>query len=392
MQDTKLADRILDSIRDSAFLRNSFVTVPLTWWVGAVCLLYYALVYLYECLFHSISDTLLVTSYNDENMARKMRLEFKQLLESARAMQVIQRIRTEIGWRKKLQCILESNHYSIQQWWKQHCRAILENPPCQELSHTCDISLIVPAYREKGANLQQTLNHALSMCENPSSVQVLIVNAGQCTDLPEALDDWFEFRLVDGIDAVGRGSSLNRGARYATGRFLTFLHADTLLPQHWDTKIKKALHNSVDKAGGTIQACAFRFGTFCSQTQDPAGMTAIRLFGNWRARYLHMPYGDHVLSFPRSFFEYLGTFHNEPIMEDFQLMYMLRCRALHLSERIRIIPGDAAQCSDRRWVQNGVMYVTLANALLVYRYTLGGWSATQIYEYYYQKRKHKKKD
>jgi hypothetical protein len=44
-----------------------------------------------------------------------------------------------------------------------------------------------------------------------------------------------------------------------------------------------------------------------------------------------------------------------------------------------------ALCSARRWQKFGVVYTTLVNALLVHRYTSYGWTADEIFDYYYRR-------
>jgi glycosyltransferase involved in cell wall biosynthesis len=286
-----------------------------------------------------------------------------------------------------------------------------------------DISLIIPAYREASERIVWTLDMALRRCGNdPKRIQVIIVqvvvaasgqdnddddddfNRLQCmlgkaghTDDATAWGDVTTVRYVNNQDGGGgRGPAQNYGARMARGLLLTFLHADTVIPIHWDRKIYETLlgsYNNGDqppqRQGRIVQACAFSFGHNTEQLDGmsyPWGINAVWLLGNLRAYFFRLPYGDHVLSIPTTYFRYLGGFPDQPMMEDYDLMDLLRKRAAVMKgEGIRIIPFPTAQCSVRRWQRFGTVYVTLVNALLVHRYSQGGWTADDVYEYYYER-------
>lgn len=252
------------------------------------------------------------------------------------------------------------------------------------------------------------------------------------------------YRDKQQICAAGRGPTLNYGAEWVQSHFLsskahhtttttttsaaagiqsrrcpplilTFLHADTLLPRDWDTYVQKALvvRQDDDKKKKVVQACAFRFGHDLSRqglsssssssasgdSHDdyyysyPWGIRAVQWLGNLRAEWAALPYGDHVISMPAIYFNYLGGFPHQPIMEDYELMDLLRKRARTLNnahnveqeqESIAILPAQA-QCSPRRWQKHGVVYTTLVNALIVHRYSRrdNPWTASDIFDYYY---------
>jgi hypothetical protein len=241
----------------------------------------------------------------------------------------------------------------------------------------------------------------------------------------------------------GRGPTLNYGAAWVQSHIsnsrrkrpliLTFLHADTLLPKDWDVHVQKALgllnDDDSDSNGlnamKVVQACAFSFGHDLSEeglssfhngssndkndnassssslslslSRYPWGIRAVEWLGNLRASWACLPYGDHVISMPDVYFHYLGGFPDQPIMEDYELMDLLRKRALILNicnninngvgsvkEGIAIIPAQA-RCSVRRWQKHGVVYTTLVNALIVHRYSRrrNAWTPDDVFDYYY---------
>jgi glycosyltransferase involved in cell wall biosynthesis len=293
------------------------------------------------------------------------------------------------------------------------------------------ISLIIPAYQESGHTIQTTLQVALRQCATPKSVQVILVNAGQCYDMhyieqlqqqqqqtqtqsqsqstsAQRQHSWGMIQQVHYTnkdvdhDGGGRGSCQNYGAQFATGRYITFLHSDTLLPYHWDVKVQRTLDRTSTNwwNGATIitHACAFCVGHNVSQQglgttmSYPYGIRSILLLGNLRAWLFRLPYGDHILSFHTSHFRYIGGFPNQSIMEDYCIMDLLRQRATVLPETLRIIPPPTGLCSVRRWQKYGVVYVTLTNALLVHRFAYGGWTADDVFSYYYLRSTNGKKE
>lgn len=255
-----------------------------------------------------------------------------------------------------------------------------------------DISLILPAHRESGTAVAHTLRQCYENSSRPARIQVIVVNAGQCHDLEAACLTcqsllFGDFQIVSYQQKGGRGPCLNFGASHATGKYLTFLHSDTLLPFHWDERLVDTMQQKRPD-GSVVHACTFTFGhnlTDVPPEDCPWGLTANRICANFRARFLKLPYGDHVLSFPCTYFWFVGGFPEQPIMEDYVLMDLLRRRAALLTERLGFIFPPGARCSIRRWQKLGVVYVTLVNALVVYRYKSGYWHAGDVFDYYYQR-------
>jgi hypothetical protein len=230
-------------------------------------------------------------------------------------------------------------------------------------------SLVLPAYRERGQSIVHTLQCALESCRDPANIQVVVVDAGQCTDL-EAIDklqaihknstngkssnhQWGEITLVH-TSGGGRGPTLNYGAECTNGTILTFLHSDVILPADWDAKIQETLipspSPSTDKSSSSsvVHACAFSFGTNLSEQGlegmgYPWGIQAVHFTVGLRTSRLKLPYGDNVISIPTAYFNYLGGFPNQPIMEDYSLMDLLRTRAKVLPETLVIVPHSTVR-------------------------------------------------
>jgi hypothetical protein len=261
-----------------------------------------------------------------------------------------------------------------------------------------EISVIVPCFRERGVDVRAKLEFALQAAVNLKRIQLVLVDAGGCRDLARAVDQtgvanaWGSVRIVTFTEGTGRGPCLNFGARHADGQILAFLHSDTRLPEAWDARILATLAG--DGASGVrTNACAFGFGIDTSATglngrMYPPGIRAVETTANLRCRLWSLPYGDQCLCLPTNVFHYLGGFPHQCIMEDYELVGLLRQRAALLPrwnvarEALRIIPGSPALCSPRRWQSYGVLYVTWMNSKLVHLYA-GGVSPDEIYQRYY---------
>ena len=348
----------------------------------------------------------------------------------------------------------------IARLWPQ----LLKLPPYSHSNPTkfkYHISLILPLYSETASYLRQKLKRALELCENPQSVEIIIVDAGECTHDPIKLVDqlkadsfqqlpsntntvaatvktnkktrtrtksWGQVIYTRFTRGGGRGPCMNFGAASATGQIFTFCHADTTLPPRWDTNILHTLTNTTTtlKGGNHLNhfttntskrasACAFSFGIDTSPiglgasisntaTNDklvpPPGLNAVQFTANLRTHMYSLPYGDQAISLTSQIFHFLGGFPDQCLMEDYELVALLRKRASVVSkaitgvnheESLAIIGGEPALCSPRRWQKFGVLYVTFMNSKFVNLYT-GGMHPNDLYRLYYGKFPPKRKN
>jgi len=315
-----------------------------------------------------------------------------------------------------------------------------------------EMSLIVPCYGEHGSQIRLMLQQALKNCRRPQHVQLILVNAGRCEHLGKPTEDtessnggdstasstwrehaWGETKVVDLEDdggevaeapsngnilfnheedsqtagsqnsshrirnTAGRGPCLNAGAHHATGRIFSFCHCDTRLPFHWDEKVLKVFDNNGRDNSVRANSCAFGFSIDTSAeglreggSYFPPGIRGVEWTANRRCRWWTLPYGDQCLSVPSIVFQYVGGYPHQPIMEDYDLIKLLRQRAALLpqfdssaKERLAIIPGEPARCSPRRWQKYGVLYVTYTNSKLVRAYESHRLTPHDIYRVYY---------
>jgi rSAM/selenodomain-associated transferase 2 len=200
-------------------------------------------------------------------------------------------------------------------------------------------SIILPVYNEAGV-----LGKTLSGLPQGEDLEIIVVDGGS-TDGSGAVAGKFPgVRLLQA--PRGRGSQMNAGAKAARGRFLLFLHADTLLgPEHL-AALRRA-------------AAAPKFAAGAFKLRLVPSVPALRLISwgaNLRVRLFGLPYGDQALILRRDLFQTLGGFSLcRP--EDLDLVIRLRRQA-----RIRILTPPVAS-SGRKWLQQGYFYTTLRNWL-----------------------------
>ena len=139
---------------------------------------------------------------------------------------------------------------------------------------TSNISIIVP-----------TLNEAdnLSLLQTAAAeVNELIVADGGSTDGTVKMARDLGYRILEVSGTGGRGMQLNIGADNASSEILLFLHADTLLPSDFSSRVQSCL----DDPGNSLGAFSLKV--------DSGGflLRCIVTFANLRSRLLSLPYGD----------------------------------------------------------------------------------------------------
>ncbi|PCH94145.1 MAG: glycosyl transferase, partial [Rhodobacteraceae bacterium] len=107
------------------------------------------------------------------------------------------------------------------------------------------------------------------------------------------------------VCAKGRALQMNRGANVASGRWLLFLHADTVLSSNW-VQAFGAHINSSDKAA------------YCNLAFDQTGFMAgfVAAWANFRSRFFGLPYGDQTLLISRKHYNATGGYRDIALMED----------------------------------------------------------------------------
>lgn len=153
----------------------------------------------------------------------------------------------------------------------------------------------------------------------------------------------------------GRGTQLAAGAAAATGEWLLFVHADTVLGSGWREAVE-AFAQATDQT----QAGAFRF-----VLDDVAWQArALEFLVAIRSSALALPYGDQGLLIHRDLYQSIGGYRAMPIMEDIDIVRRLG------RKRLRMLDHDAVT-SASRWRKQGWLRQSLRNQFCLALYFFG---------------------
>lgn len=213
------------------------------------------------------------------------------------------------------------------------------------------LSIIIPVLNE-GHQVERRLKPLMAQCGDDPTLEVIVADGG-------SRDETVAIARSLGVSIItappGRANQMNAGARVAQGDVLLFLHADTLLPDNFQTLISDTL------AQPNVIAGAFELAI---QGPNPA-LRWVEWGVGVRSHLFQMPYGDQALFLKRTTFAALGGFADLPIMEDFDLIQRLKKQG-----RVAIAPA-AVMTSGRRWEKLGVWKTTLLNQVIILGYRLG---------------------
>jgi rSAM/selenodomain-associated transferase 2/rSAM/selenodomain-associated transferase 1 len=201
-------------------------------------------------------------------------------------------------------------------------------------------------------NEAEVLSATLKHVRQADGVEIIVADGGS-QDATRSIAADSGAMVV--TETSGRGAQLNEAANRASGRFLLFLHADTLLPDGYAAVVRRTFYDPCTVAG------AFRF-----RTDSPGiGMRIVEWGTNIRSSIFKWPYGDQGLFIEKRVFYELDGFVDLPIMEDFDLVRRLRCRG-----RVVTVP-DAVVTSARRWQWLGILRTIVRNQVMILGYFAG---------------------
>jgi rSAM/selenodomain-associated transferase 2 len=159
----------------------------------------------------------------------------------------------------------------------------------------------------------------------------------------------------------GRGRQLHAGAIAASGDWLLFLHADTLLEAGW----RDSADRHAERQRG--RAACFRFALDAKEWQARVVEAGVAL----RIALGGMPYGDQGLLISRTLYDEVGGYRPLPAMEDVDLVRRLGPHGLEPLDPV-------ALTSAERWRRDGWLRRSARNFLCLAAWRLGapaGWIA-----------------
>jgi uncharacterized protein len=211
------------------------------------------------------------------------------------------------------------------------------------------LTVVIPTLNES-KSLGKTL---ASIGAGSPDLEIIVVDGGSADETVQIATS-LAVRVI--VTRPGRARQMNAGAAVATGQYLLFLHADTILPAGFQEVVRATLE-------GQPQYCAGAFGL--SIDHPASAFRWIERAVHFRSRWLGMPYGDQAIFVRAKDFYRLGGFKTIDIMEDFELI-----RRLKKIGKIRLVASNATT-SARRWIHRGILKTTLVNQLCILAYTLG---------------------
>jgi rSAM/selenodomain-associated transferase 2 len=205
------------------------------------------------------------------------------------------------------------------------------------------ISIIIPVLNEERA-LPATLQRVFAQQADAASYEVIVVDGGSTDATADIVAR--EPGIAWQVAETGRARQMNAGAHKASGDWLLFLHADTLLP---DDALQTISVLPADVQGGGF---THRF------SGSTRGLRLVSWLHNFRCRRTHVFYGDQAMFVRRQLFFELGLFPDEPILED--LLFGEK-----LASATRPVMLDSTVITDSRKFEQKGVWLSLMRVLLI---------------------------
>ncbi len=207
-------------------------------------------------------------------------------------------------------------------------------------------SVIIISYNEED-NIASCIG---SINKNRDDIEIILSDGGS---LDKTIEKAMHYSVKIVSSDFGRGVQFNRGAKYASGEILLFLHADTLLPKN----AFKILDNYFSSKKTQIGSFRLAFNT-----RDKA----LGLYSIFSAiDSIFTRFGDQCIVVRRNFYDRLGGFKDYPLFEDVD--FFRRARRL---TKILSFPFNVVT-SSRRYKSNGVIKQQICNGWYIIQYLLG---------------------
>jgi hypothetical protein len=213
------------------------------------------------------------------------------------------------------------------------------------------LSIIIPALNE-GPTIPSVLR-SLARQDRISDCEVIVVD-GQSVDNTRHVAMGFPFVKMLSCEP-GRARQMNRGAMEANAPILWFLHADSTMPERGCVAALLHAMGQRDVCGGS-----FRFGL----RGNDLYYRFVTVMVNFRARFLHCPYGDQGIFVRTELFHQIGGLRQIEHCEDLDLVLRLRREG-----RFVLLP-QTVETSARTWQAHGKIATTFWHLAALSRYEL----------------------
>jgi rSAM/selenodomain-associated transferase 2 len=207
---------------------------------------------------------------------------------------------------------------------------------------TAPVSVVIPTL-EAASRIGPCLG-ALGGALMEGVIHEVIIADGCSTDDIADIAEAIGARVVTA--SPGRGTQLAAGARAARGRWLLFLHADTVLSPGWGAAVLNHIQTRPGHAG---------YFTLQFDARGPAPRI-VAGWANFRAALFALPYGDQGLLVSRSLYDKAGGYSDIPLMEDVALVRRIgRSRLARLDASAMT---SAARYGADGWLRRGCRNLT----------------------------------
>ncbi len=222
-----------------------------------------------------------------------------------------------------------------------------------------DLSVIIPTLNEE-KNIVRLI-HTLCHHDPNFHSKIFVVDGGSS-------DRTIELCKSLGVNTVlssikNRAAQMNLGARKTNSDILYFIHADTLPPRDFRTKILSSIEN-----GHSSGCFPFKFDS---------GKALLKI-NNWFSTlpYLWCRGGDQSLYITRTCWEEVGPYPELEIMEEYHLL-----RRISRSQFPFDIMDGEILVSDRKYRENPYLKVQWVN-FMAYRMFIQSVNSNKIRDYY----------
>jgi len=195
------------------------------------------------------------------------------------------------------------------------------------------ISIIIPTYNEE-ESIAKTLE-SIQLNGNVNLIKEIIVVDGGSTDQTIQKAQGYGVKIIIS-QKKGRATQMNEGAAAASEKILHFIHADSQLPNHFDTDVIGAVNNG-------YEAGCFRLAF----DYDHWFLKLNCWFTRFDRSAFH--YGDQSLFITRDLFNKVHGFNEKYIVfEDLDIIRRIKNHCKFKIHKKNIIT------SARKYVENGV--------------------------------------